>query len=83
MLYAVMSVITLVVYAVDKSLARRRSARVSERTLLLLGLAGGWPGAIIAQEIFRHKTVKASFRSVFFATVILNLSIFVTILCLP
>lgn len=70
--YFVMSVSTFVVYAVDKSAARRNQWRTSERTLHLFGLAGGWPGALIAQGLFRHKSAKRSFRTVFWLTVVLN-----------
>ncbi|GAA4031011.1 hypothetical protein GCM10022212_31900 [Actimicrobium antarcticum] len=38
----------------------------------LLALSGGWPGALIAQQIFRHKTVKEEFRQVFWITVAAN-----------
>lgn len=70
--YAVLSAITFVVYAIDKSAARRRGPRTSERTLHLLSLAGGWAGALLAQRWLRHKSAKASFRRVFWATVAVN-----------
>jgi uncharacterized membrane protein YsdA (DUF1294 family) len=38
-------------------------------------LFGGWPGALIAQQQFRHKTVKASFQSVFWVTVFVNVAV--------
>ena len=70
--YAGLSLITFLAYAFDKSAARRGAWRTSEGTLLFLGLAGGWPGALIAQETRRHKSKKASFRTVFWVTVVLN-----------
>lgn len=70
--YFALSVITFVAYALDKSAARNGSWRVSEGNLLVLGLLGGWPGATIAQEILRHKSKKASFRTAFWITVIAN-----------
>lgn len=79
MVYAIMSLVTLCMYAIDKSVAGKRAPRISERALLLCGLAGGWPGAIVAQSIFRHKTQKASFRRAFFATIILNLALLIAI----
>jgi uncharacterized membrane protein YsdA (DUF1294 family) len=72
-LYVGASVICFVVYAIDKSAASGRRWRVSETTLLLLGVVGGWPGAIVAQQTLRHKTQKASFRSAFWGTVVINL----------
>jgi uncharacterized membrane protein YsdA (DUF1294 family) len=71
-IYIAMSIITLIMYGLDKAAARRREARISERTLLLCGLACGWPGALLAQSIFRHKTIKISFRFAFAATIIFN-----------
>lgn len=60
-------------YGVDKSAAANGRWRISESTLHLLGLFGGWPGAAIAQQVFRHKTSKVSFQSLFWVTVALNL----------
>ena len=65
----VLSLTTAVVYAVDKSAARHGRRRVPERVLLLLGLFGGWPGALVAQQLLRHKTSKRSFQVAFWATV--------------
>ena len=60
--YAVMSLITLVVYAWDKRASKRPGAqRVSERTLHLWALAGGFGGAFLGQIWLRHKTRHASF----------------------
>lgn len=75
--YLLMSLVTCVVYARDKSAARARRRRVRERTLHLLALAGGWPGALCAQRWLRHKTRKASFRAVFWLTVLGNLALLV------
>lgn len=71
-LYLGASVVCFIVYAVDKSAAAADRWRVSENTLLVLGLIGGWPGAIVAQQILRHKSNKATFRTQFWATVIAN-----------
>ena len=71
-LYLGMSVITFAAYGFDKAAARRGAARTSEQTLLLLGLLCGWPGSLVAQQVFRHKTRKRSFRRAFWRTVVLN-----------
>jgi uncharacterized membrane protein YsdA (DUF1294 family) len=74
--YGIASVICLIVYYFDKTAAQAGRWRISEKTLLLLGLAGGWPGAALAQQWFRHKSSKPSFRVRFWATVVLNTSAF-------
>lgn len=56
-----MSVITAATYARDKYAARHRLWRVRERTLWLLTLLGGAPGAWLAFFGLRHKTRHASF----------------------
>jgi len=71
-LYAGASIAAFAAYGFDKSAARRKLRRTPERTLHALGLAGGWPGALIAQLLFRHKTSKQQFQAVFWATVALN-----------
>ena len=71
-LYLTASAVCFIVYAIDKSAAVAGRWRVSEGTLIFLGLAGGWPGAIVAQQILRHKSNKAAFRSTFWGSVVLN-----------
>jgi uncharacterized membrane protein YsdA (DUF1294 family) len=75
-LYAGLSIVTFVVYAMDKSAATRGNWRTKESTLHLLALAGGWPGAFLAQQMLRHKSSKASFRRVYRVTVLLNVAAF-------
>ncbi len=71
--YLVMSFVTFCVYGLDKRAARRHSWRMPEATLHLLDLAGGWPGGLVAQQVFHHKTRKRSFRIMFWFTVAANL----------
>jgi uncharacterized membrane protein YsdA (DUF1294 family)/cold shock CspA family protein len=75
-LYIVASILTFIIYAADKSAAKKGTRRTPESTLHLLALAGGWPGALIAQEKLRHKSIKQSFRSISWITVILNCGVF-------
>jgi len=76
-LYVGMSFATFVAYALDKRAAERSGWRLSEGSLLAMGLTCGWPGAIIAQQVYRHKTAKMSFQIVFWVTVIVNVVAFV------
>ncbi len=71
-LYGAASIVAFAAYGIDKAAARRQANRISEQTLLILGLVGGWPGALVAQQVFRHKTRKRSFRRAFWGTVGVN-----------
>ncbi len=62
--YGVASVVAFATYGLDKHRAARGGRRVPERTLHLLEALGGWPGALVASAVFRHKTQKLGFRVV-------------------
>jgi uncharacterized membrane protein YsdA (DUF1294 family) len=70
--YLVMSLWCFASYARDKSAARQGARRTPESRLLVLGLLGGWPGGLLAQQWLRHKTVKQPFRRVFWCSVVAN-----------
>ena len=70
--YAVLSGVALVMYRADKAAARRGGWRTPEANLHVVALLGGWPGALVARPLFRHKTSKQPFRSVFWCTVVAN-----------
>lgn len=71
--YAVIAALTFIAYALDKAAAKGNRWRIPESTLHVLALVGGWPGAILAQSILRHKSVKREFRLIFWVTVGINL----------
>ena len=71
-LYFVASVVAFFAYAFDKSAALHNRWRTQEATLHLFALLGGWPGALAAQRLLRHKSKKASFQAAFWCTVFLN-----------
>lgn len=68
-LYALMSVVSLVLYGLDKRAARNNTWRIKERTLHTIDLLGGWPGGLVAQRLFRHKRRKTRFMIVFWLSV--------------
>jgi uncharacterized membrane protein YsdA (DUF1294 family) len=70
--YGSLSLALFVMYGLDKAAARRGRRRTPEITLHAVSLAGGWPGALIAQRVFHHKTRKTRFQLVFWGTVIAN-----------
>lgn len=59
---AIINILVLVVYGGDKLFAKLDSWRVPEKVLLLLALLGGSIGALLAMQIFRHKTRHLKFR---------------------
>ena len=71
-LYYGASIITHGVYAWDKTAAQNADRRIPESMLHLMSLVGGWPGALIAQVLLRHKTRKPSFLIGYWFTVIAN-----------
>lgn len=77
MVYTFMSAVTFFTYAADKDAAQNGRWRTAEGTLILLGFLGGWPGAYLAQELFRHKTRKQPFRTIFWASVAINVGLLV------
>ncbi len=83
LLYAGASLLCFTLYAVDKAAARAGRERISESMLLSLGTVGGWPGAIVAQQVFRHKTARRSFRVRFWVSVAANVAVFAWAVLLP
>lgn len=82
-LYVVASVVTLFAYTLDKTAARNRAWRTKESTLHVLALVGGWPGALVAQKMLRHKTSKESFQALFWVTVATNFAALVWVTLTP
>lgn len=72
--YGIASAMSLVIYFQDKAAATEGRWRTPEAKLHLLSLLGGWPGALIAQRVLRHKTRKTSFQFGFWMTVLANVA---------
>lgn len=81
-LYALGSVLSFALYGFDKHAARQGKRRVPEMLLHWLALWGGWPGACLAQHLFRHKTRKQPFRRLFWLSTLANLGGVATLLYL-
>lgn len=71
--YVAVSGFTFVVYAGDKSSAIQGDRRVPESTLHTLELLCGWPGALVAQQYYRHKNRKESYQATYWTMTALNL----------
>lgn len=70
--YGLLSGVAFLMYGADKSAAEQGRWRTSESTLHTIALVGGWPGALVARRVFRHKTTKQPFRTIFWFTAIAN-----------
>lgn len=70
--YGIASLLAFFLYWSDKRKARDEVWRTPEKVLHAIELLGGWPGALIAQQVFRHKTRKISFQLVFWLIVLLH-----------
>ncbi|MBR9786438.1 MAG: DUF1294 domain-containing protein [Vibrionaceae bacterium] len=75
-LYLALSVFTYLMFAWDKQAAQNGNWRTPEKTLHLLSLAGGWPGALLAQFQLRHKSQKQPFKFILWIAVALNICAF-------
>ncbi|KAF0866674.1 DUF1294 domain-containing protein [Pseudomonas sp. LD120] len=70
--YGAVSLLTFLLYWHDKRQARMQGQRTPENVLHALELAGGWPGALLAQQLLRHKTRKVSYQTLFWLIVALH-----------
>jgi len=70
-----LSLLSFGYYFLDKRAATRGDWRASESSLHLLDFLGGWPGGLVAQQLFHHKTIKGSFQVAFWVSVIANIGL--------
>jgi uncharacterized membrane protein YsdA (DUF1294 family) len=59
---AIINVITLIAFGIDKALAIGHLSRISEATLIVLAMMGGSIGGLLGMSIFHHKTLKVKFK---------------------
>src|SRR5512133_3670614 len=64
--------VALLLYGFDKRQAVIGGLRIPEAVLHLVALLGGSPGALLGQELFRHKPRKRAFRLVLAAIFVLQ-----------
>jgi uncharacterized membrane protein YsdA (DUF1294 family) len=70
--YGLLSAVAFAMYRADKSAATQGRRRTPEARLHTVDVLGGWPGGLVARHLFRHKTVKQPFRTIFWCTVVAN-----------
>jgi uncharacterized membrane protein YsdA (DUF1294 family) len=66
------SVVVFLLYRLDKLRAGAGEWRVPEWVLHLGESAAGWPGAFVAQRVYRHKSAKISYQMIFWLIVLLH-----------
>jgi len=70
--YGLASIVAFILYGIDKRAAINGNRRIPEAHLHLFALVGGWPGALLAMSLFRHKLRKASFKTIFWIAALSN-----------
>jgi len=73
LLFAGLNLLAFLVFGWDKLCATRKRSRVPERQLLAVAFVGGALGAMIGQQVFRHKTAKQPFRALLWMAAMLNI----------
>ncbi|HIQ46763.1 MAG TPA: DUF1294 domain-containing protein [Sulfurovum sp.] len=71
--YILIGIFTYYLYAKDKASSQDGNWRISENTLHVFSLFGGWTGALIAQNKLKHKSSKTNFKISFFISIIFNI----------
>ncbi|NUP95675.1 MAG: DUF1294 domain-containing protein [Planctomycetaceae bacterium] len=74
-LFLVVNLVAFAAQGIDKVLAVRGARRISERTLLSLGLPLAAPGMWLGMRTFRHKTRKVSFLVLAVLVTLVNLGL--------
>ena len=80
--YVVASGLAFGVYGYDKRQAKAGEWRIPEKALHTIELVGGWPGALLAQQVFRHKTRKLSYQLWFWLIVAAHQAVWIDVLYL-
>ncbi|WP_342567933.1 DUF1294 domain-containing protein [Psychrobacillus sp. FSL K6-4046] len=75
-----MSVSAFLLMGYDKSQAKKRGQRISEKTLWTFAIFGGGIGAYLGMQLFRHKTLHTSFRVGFLMLMIVYVFLIVWLL---
>ena len=77
--YGVASLLAFGLYRYDKQQAKAGQWRTPEKILHGVELLGGWPGALVAQQMFRHKTRKLSYQLLFWLIVVVHQVVWVDV----
>ncbi|MCF7834590.1 DUF1294 domain-containing protein [Candidatus Gracilibacteria bacterium] len=78
--FVLINIVTFVVRGLDKWKARKAKWRISEKLLFILTLIGGFLGALIGMQLFRHKTIKGKFLTGFWLIIFLWIVLAIVVL---
>ncbi|MBR1673350.1 MAG: DUF1294 domain-containing protein [Eubacterium sp.] len=70
--YVVVNLVAFIMYGIDKNRAIKKEWRISEKSLILVSVAGGAFGALLGMHVFRHKTRHIKFQLIIPLTVIVH-----------
>jgi len=70
--FAGINILAFGLYLLDKTRANAGHDRISERALHAVEFLGGWPMALLAQRILRHKSSKPSFQFIYWVIVVFH-----------
>ncbi|GGP59417.1 cyanate transport [Shewanella algicola] len=73
--FLALNLLTISLYYLDKRAAINSARRISEKTLQLCALLGGWPAALLGQFHFRHKTQKKPFIRLLWCCIVVNIAV--------
>lgn len=73
--YVLLNCLAFIFMGWDKHQARKKGRRISEKTLLLLGIAGGFAGGYTGMNFFHHKTKHKYFALVFLISLFVHVMI--------
>ena len=76
-IYLIMSIVAIIAFALDKKAATEGERRTPERTLHTIEALGGWPGALIALDLLKHKRQKTSYKVVLYLISALHVTVWI------
>lgn len=70
--YVLVNIVLFGLFFVDKRKAIKNKWRISERTLLVVGLLGGGAGGLASMKLTHHKTRKTYFYIVYVCGIVIH-----------
>ncbi|MEW9051696.1 MAG: DUF1294 domain-containing protein [Neobacillus sp.] len=74
--YFIINLVGFMMMGIDKSRAKKRQYRISEKSLWLVALLGGAVGTTVGMQLYRHKTKHVTFKVGFPLLAVIELGLF-------